>query len=200
MEDTLIQLGAGSSIVVRHYATNWQVAGSIPDSVVRISQWHNPSGRTMAPGLTQLLTKMSTRCVRLTTLQPSCAVVMKSGNLNFLEPSGPLQACNGTALPLPLIQLAHWNNDDTQEWKICTKIWGIGFAAHGSYLQLTALGFWTCTYLCEQFHCWVYHENKLTRCMKKWGKKSTWTWIHAWDSKMSKLFSILILEVNNFCA
>jgi hypothetical protein len=27
---------------------------------------------------------------------------MKSGNLNFLEPSGPLQAWNGTALPLPL--------------------------------------------------------------------------------------------------
>ena len=26
---------------------------------------------------------------------------MKSGNLNFLEPSGPLQACNGTDLPLP---------------------------------------------------------------------------------------------------
>jgi len=24
---------------------------------------------------------------------------MKSGNLNFLEPSGPLRACNGTALP-----------------------------------------------------------------------------------------------------
>ena len=34
-------------------------------------------------------------------LPPSCAVVMKSGNLNFLEPSGPLQACNGTDLPLP---------------------------------------------------------------------------------------------------
>ena len=30
------------------------------------------------------------RCVRLTTLPPSCAVVMKSRNLNFLEPSGPL--------------------------------------------------------------------------------------------------------------
>ena len=29
-------------------------------------------------------------------LQPSCAIVTKSGNLNFLEPSGPLQACNGT--------------------------------------------------------------------------------------------------------
>jgi len=26
---------------------------------------------------------------------------MKCGNLNFLEPSGPLQACYGIALPLP---------------------------------------------------------------------------------------------------
>ena len=41
-------------------------------------------------------------CVRLTTLPSPCAVVMKSGNLNFLEPSGPLQACNGTDLHLPL--------------------------------------------------------------------------------------------------
>ena len=64
----------------------------------------------MALESTQLLTEMSTRsiswgkggrCARLTTLPPSCAVVMKSGNLNFLEPSGPLQACNGTAVPLP---------------------------------------------------------------------------------------------------
>jgi hypothetical protein len=42
------------------------------------------------------------RCVRLTTLPPPCAIVMKSGNLNFLQPSGPLQACNRIALPLPL--------------------------------------------------------------------------------------------------
>jgi len=32
-------------------------------------------------------------------LPPSCAIVTKSGSLNFLEPSGPVQACNGTALP-----------------------------------------------------------------------------------------------------
>ena len=31
-------------------------------------------------------------------LPPSCAVVTKSGNLDFLEPSGQLQACNETAL------------------------------------------------------------------------------------------------------
>jgi len=37
------------------------------------------------------------RCVRLTSLPLSYAVVMKSGDLNFLETSGPLQACNGTA-------------------------------------------------------------------------------------------------------
>ena len=41
-------------------------------------------------------------------LPPSCAVVTKSGKLNFLEPSGPVEACNGTALPstdnpLPLV-------------------------------------------------------------------------------------------------
>jgi hypothetical protein len=27
-----------------------------------------------------------------------CVVVKKFGNLDFLEPSGPLQACNGTSL------------------------------------------------------------------------------------------------------
>jgi len=33
----------------------------------------------------------------------SCSVVTKSGSLNFLEPSGPVQVCNGTALPLPFM-------------------------------------------------------------------------------------------------
>jgi len=31
-------------------------------------------------------------------LPQSCAAVMKSGNFNFLETSGPVQACNGTDL------------------------------------------------------------------------------------------------------
>jgi len=35
-------------------------------------------------------------------LPSSGAVVTKSGNLNFLEYFGPVQACNGIALPLPL--------------------------------------------------------------------------------------------------
>ena len=38
-------------------------------------------------------------------LPPFCAIVTKSGNLNFLEPSGPLHVCNGTTLPLPLTHI-----------------------------------------------------------------------------------------------
>ena len=34
-------------------------------------------------------------------LPPSCAVVTKSGKLNFLEPFGPVQVRNGPAIPLP---------------------------------------------------------------------------------------------------
>ena len=60
----------------------------------------------MALGSTQFLIEMSTRriswgkcgrCVRLTNL-PLLVPLSLSGNLNFLEPSGPVQACNGTAL------------------------------------------------------------------------------------------------------
>ena len=91
---------------LRCCATNRKVASSIPDGVIGIFHWHNSSDYTVALGSTQPLIEMSTRrisggkcgrCVRLTTLPPSCAVVMKSGKLNFLEPSGPLTACNGTA-------------------------------------------------------------------------------------------------------
>jgi hypothetical protein len=32
-------------------------------------------------------------------------IVLKSESLNLLEPSGPIQACKGIALPLPLSAL-----------------------------------------------------------------------------------------------
>ena len=34
-------------------------------------------------------------------------IVLKSGSLNLLEPSGPVQACNGIALPLPLLVISY---------------------------------------------------------------------------------------------
>ena len=40
-------------------ATNRKVAGSIPDGVIGIFYWHNPSDRTMALGSTQPLTEIS---------------------------------------------------------------------------------------------------------------------------------------------
>ena len=94
-------------------------------------QSHNPSGRTMALGSTQPLTEMTTRCiswgrcVRLTILPPSCAVVVKSWNLNFLGPSGPLQVCNGTALPCYIrneVCIHKWTDLDLarqRHWKLC---------------------------------------------------------------------------------
>ena len=115
---------------LRCCATNRKVAGSIPDGVIGIFRWHNSSDRTMALGSTQPLTEMSTRriswgkcgrCVRLTTLPPPCAVFVKSGNLNFLEPSGPLQACNGTDLTDTYL---------TKQSKIMhyAALWGLAFS------------------------------------------------------------------------
>jgi len=45
---------------LKQCATSRKVAGSIPDGVSGIFHWHNASGNTMALGLTQSLTEMST--------------------------------------------------------------------------------------------------------------------------------------------
>ena len=60
---TTYAVGRAVAYWLWHYATNRQVAGSIPDGVIGIFQWHNPSGCTMALGSTQPLTEMSTRCI-----------------------------------------------------------------------------------------------------------------------------------------
>ena len=46
---------------LRHCTKSRKVAGSIPDGVIGLFHLHNPSGHTMALGLTQPLTEMSTR-------------------------------------------------------------------------------------------------------------------------------------------
>ena len=92
---------------LRRCATNWKVAGSIPAGVngfdIKSFRSHHGPGDDWASNRNEyrdyFLGLKCSRCVRLTTLPPSCAVVTKSGNLNFLKPSGPVQACNGTALP-----------------------------------------------------------------------------------------------------
>jgi hypothetical protein len=46
---------------LRYCATNRKIAGSIPDGVIGIFHWHNPSDRIMALGSTQALKEMC-RC------------------------------------------------------------------------------------------------------------------------------------------
>jgi hypothetical protein len=102
-----VRLGHAAALL-RHCTTNWKVVGSIPDGVTGI-HWHNPSGRTMALGSTQHLAEMSTRNISWGVKAAGAygwqiyhlhvATVLKSGNLKLLEPSGPVQACNGTPLP-----------------------------------------------------------------------------------------------------
>jgi len=50
-------IGSGNSVAQLVEA----LVGLIPDGVIGIFHWHNPSGLTMTLGLTQSLTKMSTR-------------------------------------------------------------------------------------------------------------------------------------------
>ena len=76
---------------------NRKVAGSIPNGVISIFHWHNPSGRTMALGSTQPLTQMSTRnggkggrYVGMSILPPACVDC-----LEIWEPQTPgaIKAC-----------------------------------------------------------------------------------------------------------
>jgi hypothetical protein len=93
---------------LRHCATSRKVTGSIPDGVDGIFHWHNPSGHTMALGLTQPLIEMSTRNISWGVKAASAKgwqpyhlhvpTVLKFGSLNLLEPSGAVQAFNGIAL------------------------------------------------------------------------------------------------------
>ena len=77
--------------------------------ISKIFHWHNPSGHTLTLQLTQPLTEISTRniswgdkggqCVGLQPYHLHVPIVLKSGSLKLLEPSGPVQDCNGIVLP-----------------------------------------------------------------------------------------------------
>jgi len=115
------RLWGGTAVAqwLRCCATNRKVAGSIPAGFsgffidMKFFRPHCGPGVDSASNINEYQEHFlafsggkSGRCVGLTTLPPSCAVVMKSGNLNFLKPSGPLQACNGFALPfLPIMKV-----------------------------------------------------------------------------------------------
>jgi hypothetical protein len=95
--------GTGKRICLRHYATSQEVAGSITDVVTGIFRWRNPSGRAMALGSTQPLTRneyqelggggsKGGRCVGLTSFLPSC---VDCREIWELKRAGTLRACPG---------------------------------------------------------------------------------------------------------
>ena len=77
-EYPLLETGGGE-----HCAASGKVAGSILNGLTGIFHWHNPSSRTVAPGVDSasnrneyqeyFLEGKEGRCVGLTTLPPSCA-------------------------------------------------------------------------------------------------------------------------------
>jgi len=87
---------------LRCCATKWKVADSIPATVsgffidIKSHSSHYGPGINSASNRNEyqeyFLGVKSGQYVRLTTLPPSCAVVTKSGNLNFLR---TLWACPG---------------------------------------------------------------------------------------------------------
>jgi hypothetical protein len=93
-------------IWLRQYTTSQKVAGSISDGVIGIFNWHNPSGRAMALGSTTISWGAGgVEAAGAWGWQPyhlHVPIVLKFGSLILLEPSGPVQACNGIALPLHL--------------------------------------------------------------------------------------------------
>ena len=96
---------------LRHCATSRKVLGSIPDGVIGVFHWHNPSGRTMAPRVDSasnrneyqeyFLGGKGGRCIDWQSYRLHVLSVLKSGSLILPEPSGSVQACNGIALSLP---------------------------------------------------------------------------------------------------
>jgi hypothetical protein len=108
---TTSEHGGSSSAVDWDCATSRKVAGSVPDIVIGVSHWRNPSCRSVTLGSTQPLTGMSKgigkcgRCVGLTTWQHSCA-----DYLEILEPQQPgnLRACPGFDLSLPFTLIIYF--------------------------------------------------------------------------------------------
>ena len=74
---------------------------------------------------------------------------MKSGNLNFLEPSGPLQACNGTDLSLRVpvtiifvLEISYYFRQNV--YNVCLSVVGYSILKYSSLRERCAV-----TYACK---------------------------------------------------
>ena len=81
-------------------------------------------------------------------LPPSCTVVTKSRNLNFMEPSGPLRACNGTDLPFLSLFRTFCSNLKQSSFlsnlPLCQRILRITHTVEHNYISLSSKNTTTC--------------------------------------------------------
>ena len=125
---------------LRCCATNRKVAGSITASVseffidIKSFRSHYGPGVDSASSQEHFLGGKGGLCVRLTTLPSSCAVVIKTGNFNFLEPSGPLQAFTFT---FTASLLDNTNTCATELPGVICSAWIAHYFRHGfSFVQI----------------------------------------------------------------
>jgi hypothetical protein len=107
---------------LRHCATSRKATSSIPDGLIGIFHRHNPSGHTMALGLTQPLTKMSTRNISWGQRRP----VHRADNLTTF------------------MCLLSWNLETSNSWKphgLSKPVMGL------LYLLGFDLCYWHCDFL-----------------------------------------------------
>ena len=143
---------------------------------------------------------------------------MKSGNLNFLEPSGSLQACNGTALPYFILNrdMAAWTPLKRQgnlalersSWGFATRLWW-------SVPAKDIRGCWTQTIEMKNLHAYyviqthrqliwkVYHSwNRITKhicttslvlALQRWNKSAWLFYTGGADKSLARPISRCIL-------
>jgi hypothetical protein len=112
----------------RHCGTNRKVAGLIPDCDIGIFHWRITSHS--GPGVDSACNRyeyqeyfLGVKAAGALDWQ-SChlhePIVLKSGSLNLLEPSGPVKACNGIALPW-----IRCGKRRMYEWRLTNWEWGL---------------------------------------------------------------------------
>ena len=130
---------------LRHCATSRKFAGSIPDGVIGIFPWNNSSGRTMALGLTQPLTEISTRNIsrgqrrpvrsaeNLTTFM--CRLSWNLGASTFWNHQGLSRPVMGLILLYTLIHISTYIQKTATNISNVVTIWV--FSDHNGIISLS---------------------------------------------------------------
>lgn len=89
-----------------HCATSWKIAGSVPDEVIEIFHFLNPSGQVMALRSTHFVTEMRTKGIALGRGGGVAKVGLKTLPplfTDFIEFLGALSFWDPKDLPRPVV-------------------------------------------------------------------------------------------------